>query len=77
MMQTHDLAPGEVGYVLVLSQTVLQARVGVRLRQAFIEQSPVLRQELIDTTKSEIRLQDNIVIATHPAASGRSEAARC
>ena len=68
MMQTHALAPGEVGFVLVLSQTVLQARLVFDYALAFIEQSPVLRQELIDATKSEIRLQGNIVIATHPAS---------
>ena len=62
----HKLAPGEVGYVLCLSPSVAQANLVFSYALAFIEQSPILRQKLDGTpTASEIRLQGNIVIATH------------
>ncbi|MCA1530710.1 terminase [Bradyrhizobium yuanmingense] len=68
LLQQHRLAPGETGYVLVLSQTVLQAKLVFDYARAFIDQSPVLRQELIDATRSEIRLANGVIIATHPSS---------
>jgi len=65
------LSPGETGYVLILSQTMLQATVVFGYVRALIEGSPVLRA-LIDTIdQNEIRLRGNITIAVH-AASFRS-----
>lgn len=68
LLQKHKLAAGETGHVLVLSQTVGQARVVFDYAMAFVEQSPILRQEIESTTQSEIRLRNNIIIATHPAS---------
>ena len=42
LLQHHQLAPGEVGHVLVLSPTVAQAKVVFGYCMGFIEQSPVL-----------------------------------
>ena len=52
--------------MLVLSPTTLQSRIIFGYVRGFIEQSPLLRQEIISATASEIRLRNNIVIATHP-----------
>lgn len=60
------LAPGEVGYVLVLAPSVKQARLVFGYALAFLESSPVLRGLIQSTTAEEIRLAGNIVIATHP-----------
>ena len=66
LLQQHKLAPGETGHVLVLSQTVGQARIVFGYCLAFIEQSPVLRGEIVNITQSEIRLRNNVIIGTHP-----------
>jgi hypothetical protein len=66
LLQKHHLAPGELGHILVLSPTVLQSRVIFSYARAFIEQSPILRHEIVEVTQSEIRLRNNILIATHP-----------
>ncbi|MCK1570791.1 terminase [Bradyrhizobium sp. 174] len=68
LLQQHTLAAGETGYVLVLSQTVLQAKLVFNYAEAFIIQSAVLRQDLVDSTQTEIRLRNNIIIGTHPAS---------
>jgi hypothetical protein len=65
LLQKHKLAPGETGHVLVLSQTVAQARVVFDYALSFIEQSPVLRQEIESTTQTEIRLNNGVIIGTH------------
>jgi hypothetical protein len=60
------LSPGELGYVLVLSATIGQARAVFRYCLAFIEASPILRQLLDgEPTADEIRLKGGIVIAVH------------
>jgi hypothetical protein len=51
--------------VLVLSQTVGQAKIVFGYILAFIKASPVLRQEIASITQSEIRLHSGIVISTH------------
>ncbi|MEX0405533.1 terminase [Aquibium sp. LZ166] len=60
------LAPGEVGYVLILSPTRDQSKVIASYVQAFFASSPVLRQLVMEANSEEIRLQGNIVIAIHP-----------
>ena len=65
LLQRHKLAPGETGHVLVLAQTMGQARVVFDYALAFIEASPILRQEIANTTAHEIRLHNGIIIATH------------
>ena len=62
----HKLSPGEVGYVLCLSQTTAQARIVFDYALAFLQQSPLLRKEIASTTASEIRLHNGLIIATHP-----------
>ncbi len=66
LFEHRRLAPGEVGYVLVLSPTMLQARIVFDYCLGFIEASPVLRQEIAATTASEIRLRNGVVIGVHP-----------
>jgi hypothetical protein len=66
LFQKHRLAGGEVGYVLVLAATVDQAKVVFNYVLAFLQKSPVLRNEIVSTTRSEIRLKNGIVIAVHP-----------
>lgn len=66
LLQKHSLAPGEVGYVLVLSPTQAQAKVVFQYCLGFIEQSPVLCKEILSTTAHEIRLKNGVIIATHP-----------
>jgi hypothetical protein len=61
----HRLSPGERGMVLVLAASTDQARTVFEYAKAFLEVSPVLRQKIVDMTKSEIRLQNNITVAIH------------
>jgi hypothetical protein len=61
----HKLAAGEVGTVLVLAASTDQARVVFSYAKAFFEASPVLRREIVDVTRSEIRLRNGVVIAIH------------
>jgi Terminase large subunit, ATPase domain len=61
----HHLAHGETGYVLVLAASRDQAKVVFDYVKAFLEASPVLRQEIDGITKSEIRLRQGVIIGTH------------
>jgi len=61
----HKLARGEQGMVLVLAASQEQARVVFGYAKAFLESSPVLRQEVAAVTRSEIRLRNGITIAIH------------
>jgi Terminase large subunit, ATPase domain len=61
----HNLARGETGFVLVLAASRDQARVVFDHARAFLQSSPVLRQEIESVTRNEIRLKNGIVIATH------------
>lgn len=65
LLQQHRLAPGELGYVLVLNPTTLQSRIIFGYAKGFIETSPVLRSEIAGMTANEIRLRNRVVIATH------------
>jgi hypothetical protein len=62
------LAPGEIGYVLTLSPTLDQSQIIFRYALAFLESSPILRQKIVDANATEIRLENNVVISTHPAS---------
>jgi hypothetical protein len=57
------LAAGEVGYVLCLSASRAQAALVHQYALAFIEASPVLRQEIVGVTSDEIELRGNVRIA--------------
>lgn len=61
----HKLAPGERGMVLVLAASQEQARATFDYAKAFLLESPVLRNEVVDMTRSEIRLRNGIVIGIH------------
>lgn len=60
------LSAGEVGYVLVLAASKLQARIVHSYIKGFFEASPVLRQLVAEVTADEIRLTNGIVVAVHP-----------
>jgi hypothetical protein len=61
----YRLAAGEHGMVLVLAASQEQARVVFAYAKAFLQTSPVLRQEVVDVTRSEIRLRNGITLAIH------------
>ena len=61
----HRLARGEIGMVLCLAASQDQAQVVFRYVLAFLEASPILRQEIDNVTRSEITLKNGIVIAVH------------
>jgi hypothetical protein len=63
--QQHRLAKGEVGMVLVLAASRDQASVVLNYVKAFLEASPILRQEIVSITRSEITLKNGIVISVH------------
>jgi hypothetical protein len=63
--QKHKLSAGEHGMVLVLAASQDQARVVFGYAKAFLESSPVLRKEIVDATRSEIRLKNGVTIAIH------------
>src|SRR4029077_4536216 len=61
----HRLSAGETGMVLVLAASQSQAKVVFQYALGFITASPVLRQELKEATRNEIRLRNGVVIAIH------------
>ena len=61
----HDLDPGEVGFVLVLAGSRDQAGMVFSYAEAFLRQSPILRQMIRRTTAFEIQLKNNVTIAVH------------
>jgi hypothetical protein len=65
---THKLAAGETGTVLLLAASKAQAKSTLDYAEGFFSASPMLRQ-LMDgePTSDEIRLHGNIAIATHSA----------
>jgi phage terminase large subunit-like protein len=58
----HKLAPGEIGAVLVLAAATDQAKTIFNYAKAFLQSSPVLRQEIEAITATEIRLRCGIEI---------------
>jgi len=61
----HNLAAGEVGYVLVIAASRDQAKVVFDYIRGFLEASPILRQEVDSVTATEIRLKSGVIISTH------------
>jgi hypothetical protein len=59
------LVAGERGMVLVLAASREQAQVVFQYTLAFLNESAVLKKEVVATTQSEIRLRNGIVIAIH------------
>jgi hypothetical protein len=64
-IEKHKLAPGEVGYVLLLAASRSQASVVFSYVVAFLESSPVLRQQIESVTANEVRLRGDIIIGVH------------
>ena len=66
-LRQHKLAAGEVGTVLVLAATMSQAAVVFNYALGYLDASPLLRQQIVSSTATEIRLAGNVTIAVHPA----------
>lgn len=65
---THKLAAGETGTVLLLAASKAQAKATLDYASGFFSASPMLSQLLAgEPTSDEIRLHGNIAIATHSA----------
>ena len=64
-LQQHALAPGELGHVLLLAASRDQASVAFAYVLGFLKSSPLLRQQIVSETASEVRLKGNIVIGVH------------
>src|SRR5262245_57828590 len=64
-IEQHALAPGEVGYVLLLAASRSQARVAFDYVCGFLNASPLLRQQVLGITAEEVRLKGNIIIGVH------------
>jgi hypothetical protein len=61
----HKAAAGEQPLVLVLAANLQQAKVVFGYCLGFLNASAVLRQELLDATRNEIRLKNGVTIAVH------------
>ena len=59
------LAPGEVGTILVLAASRVQAQTVFNYIRAFFEASPILSQLVDAVTTDEIKLAGNVAIAVH------------
>jgi hypothetical protein len=64
-IEQHRLASGEVGYVLLLAASRDQARVAFDYVVGFLRSSPILRQQILSITSTEVRLKGNIIIGVH------------
>ena len=64
-IEQHKLTSGEVGYVLLLAASRDQASVAFQYVTGFLQSSPILRQQIVSITASEVRLKGNIVIGVH------------
>ncbi|MBP2444838.1 terminase [Rhizobium leguminosarum] len=61
------LAPGETGYVMILAPTKEQGAAIFDYAVAFLETSPILKQEIEGITANEIRLKGNTAIIVQAA----------
>jgi hypothetical protein len=64
-IEQHKLAPGEVGFVLLLAASKAQASVAFNYVMGYLEASPILAQQIEGVTADEVRLRGNIVIGVH------------
>ncbi|WP_246674912.1 MULTISPECIES: terminase large subunit [unclassified Mesorhizobium] len=62
---SNKLAPGEVGTILVLAASRVQAQAVFNYIRAFFEASPILSQLVESVTNDEIKVAGNIAIAVH------------
>lgn len=65
LLEQHNLAVGEIGYVLLLAASRSQASVAYRYVLGFLNASPILRQQIESVTADEVRLKGNIIIGVH------------
>ena len=65
LFMPHKLSRGEKGLVLVLAASRDQAQVVFDYIRGYLEASPVLAQEVLDVTRTEIRLRNGVTIAVH------------
>jgi hypothetical protein len=65
LLEQHDLAVGEIGYVLLLAASRSQASVAYRYVLGFLNASPILRQQIESVTADEVRLKGNVIIGVH------------
>lgn len=63
------LAPGETGYVMILAPTKEQSAAIFDYALAFLETSPILKREIENVTREEIRLRGNTAIIVQAADS--------
>jgi hypothetical protein len=63
---SDKLAPGEPGFIQILSPTVAQARLIADYALTFLQESPILKRKVVNANSTEIRLEGNITIAAHP-----------
>ena len=61
----HSLAPGEVGTILVLAASKVQAQAVFGYIRAFFQASPILSQLVEGESADELRLAGNIAVAVH------------
>ena len=64
-IEHHRLAAGEIGHVLLIAASRDQASVAFAYVLGFLRASPLLRQQIISETASEVRLRGNVVISVH------------
>lgn len=65
LLEQHQLAVGEIGYVLLLAASRSQASVAYRYVLGFLNASPILRQQIESVTADEVRLKGNVIIGIH------------
>jgi hypothetical protein len=63
----HQLAPGEIGKVLVIAGDREQAAIVVSYAKGLFEKSPILHRLVARVTSEEIELKNGVVIAVHTA----------
>lgn len=61
----NGLAKGETGWILSFAPVRAQAKTILEYTAAFFDESPILGPLVVDRTSEELRLKNNIVIATH------------
>jgi hypothetical protein len=55
-IEQHKLAPGEIGFVLLLAASKSQAQVAFGYVRGFLESSPILAQQIESVSTEEIKL---------------------
>ena len=65
-IEEHRLAPGEVGYVLLLAASKAQAAIALNYVRGYFESSAILRQQLEGVTNDEVRLKGGIIDCSSP-----------